>query len=64
MPQPKPVKYPNIVDQIRSTVDAHAALHDAVETHVQEHHKALDDKRKQLHVSHVAKALIEKDGKP
>lgn len=64
MKQPKPVAYPNIVDQIKSVVAAHAAIHAETATHAQEHRKALDDKRKQLHVSHLAKSLIEGDGKP
>ena len=63
MPQKKPITYPNIVDQITRTVDAHAAVHDAVQTHAQAHRAKLDDKRKQLHVQHMAKQLIEGDGK-
>jgi hypothetical protein len=63
MAQSKPVSYPNIVDQLTAVTTAHAALHETVETHVQEHRAALDAKRRQLHVAHLAKALIEKDGK-
>ena len=63
MVQPKPVKYPNLVDQIKATVDAHAAIHEGVSTHVQQYHAKLEDKRKQLHVAEIAKKLIEGDGK-
>lgn len=60
----KPVSYPNILDQLTAVTEAHAAIHDGVATHVQEHKAKLEEKRKQLHVAHVAKALIEGDGKP
>ena len=63
MAQQKPVKYPNLVDQIKSVVAAHEAIHDGVRTHVQEHHAKLEEQRKQLHVAHMAKKLIEGDGK-
>lgn len=63
MVQQKPIKYPNLVDQIKATVAAHEAIHDEVHTHVQEHHAKLQDKRKQLHVAEMAKKLIEGDGK-
>lgn len=63
MVQPKRVAYPNLVDQIKATVEAHAAIHDEVSTHVQEHRAKLEDKRRQLHVAEIAKKLIEGDGK-
>lgn len=63
MTQPKPVKYPNIMDQLKSVVEAHAAIHAETATHAEEHRKALDDKRGKLHVQHLSKALIESDGK-
>jgi hypothetical protein len=64
MAQQKPVAYPNLVEQIRSTVSAHAAIHDEVANHAKTHQAALEAKRSQLHVSHMAKSLIESDGKP
>lgn len=63
MAQKKPVAYPNLVDQIRSVVDAHAAIQEQTTTHVEEHRAKLEQKRQQLHVSHVAKQLIEGDMK-
>lgn len=63
MPQPKPVKYPNLLSQISDAVSAHQAVHDEVATHAQEHHEKLDQKRKQAHVAAIAKKLIEGDGK-
>lgn len=63
MPQPKPVAYPNLVEQIKATVAAHEAIHAEVENHAAEHHAKLESKRTQLHASHMAKRLIEGDGK-
>lgn len=63
MTKAKPVAYPNIVDAMNQVVDAHAAIHDTVATHAAEHHAKLEARRKQLHVEHVAKKLIEEDGK-
>lgn len=63
MPQPKTVSYPNLVDQISKVVAAHEAVQESIRTHVQDHHAALENKRKQLHVAHMAKKLIEEDGK-
>lgn len=63
MAQQKPVSYPNLVDQIKAVVDAHEAVHQETMTHAQEHRQKMDDKRKQLHVKHMAQKLIEGDGK-
>lgn len=63
MPQPKPVAYPNLVDQIKAVVSAHTAIHEETANHAAEHRAKLEAKRTQLHASHVAKKLIEGDGK-
>lgn len=63
MPQPKPIAYPNLADQIKSTVSAHNAIHDAVSTHAEAHRAKLDADRAKLQAGHMAKKLIEGDGK-
>lgn len=63
MTQAKPVHYPNLVDQIKAVTATGETIHEAVKTHVQEHHARLEAQRKQLHVQQMAKKLIEGDGK-
>lgn len=63
MPQPKPVQYPNLVDQIKAVVAAHDVIHDETMTHAKAHHAKLEDKHRQLEAAHMAKHLIEKDTK-
>lgn len=63
MDKPKPVVYPSIMESVNEAVAAHAAVHEQVKTHAQNHHDALQAKRKQMHVAEIAKKLIEEDGK-
>lgn len=64
MAKQAPVTYPNLVDQIKAVTQTHVGIHEAVRTHVQEHHSKLEAQRKALHVKQIAKKLIEEDGKP
>lgn len=63
MPQPKPIAYPNIVDQIKATVAAHDAIHDSVATHADTHRAKLEADRAKLQAGHMAKKLMEGEGK-
>jgi hypothetical protein len=63
MPKEKPVPYPNLLDRINKVTDAHAAIHDDAKAHAEIWYAAIEAKRKRMHVAHVAKKLIESDGK-
>jgi hypothetical protein len=63
MAQKKPITYPNLVAQINAIVASHAAIHEGIVTHAENRHAELEQKRKQMAVGHIAKKLIEGDGK-
>lgn len=63
MPQPKPIAYPNILDQLKAVTAAHQAVHAETTNHAAAHRAKLDAKRTLLKSNQMAKKLTDGDGK-
>jgi hypothetical protein len=59
MTKPKPVVYTNLAESIKGVTGAHAAIHESIAKHAQEHAAAITKKRTALSMQHSAKKLME-----